>query len=59
MPQDEKMKTIKTTNKKIKEVVIDAKGGMEVLIQLGWVETEGGVELKCTKPMTMAQVRIL
>lgn len=58
-PTEAKYKAIKTTNKKIKDVVIDAPGGMEVLSLLGWVEADSGEELKCTKTMTMAQVRIL
>ena len=57
MPAEDKYKTIKTTNKKIKETVLDASGGMEVLRQLGWVESDSGETLNCTRPMTMAQVR--
>lgn len=59
MPTEEKYKTIKTTNKKIKEAILDAPGGLEVLRQLGWAETDSGEELKCTRPMTMAQVCML
>lgn len=58
MPEEDKYKTIKTTNKKIKETVLDATGGMEVLRQLGWVEAGTGETLNCTRPMTMAQVRM-
>jgi PUB domain len=55
-PAEEKFKCIKTSNKKIRESVVDAPGGMDVLRLLGW-EQHGDEELRCQKAMTMAQVR--
>lgn len=54
MPKEEKYRSLKLTNDKIKRLIVDTPGAMAVLTELGW-EDEDGV-LVCKRNMTMAQV---
>lgn len=55
MPKEEKYRSLKLTNEKIKRLIVDTPGAMEAMTELGWEESDG--VLQCTKNLTMAQVR--
>ena len=54
-PNDDKYKSVKTSNPKIHSLIIDTPGALDAMKELGWAQEEE--TLRCEKPLTMAHVR--
>ncbi|PSC73538.1 plant UBX domain-containing 2 [Micractinium conductrix] len=62
LPGEEKYRKLRLSNNKIKATLVDAEGGMDALLALGWEQGEEGGERIVTLPKgqgTMAQVRAI
>lgn len=54
MPNDDKYKSVKTSNAKVGALILSTPGALEAMEAIGWQHEEE--QLRCAKPMTMSQV---